>query len=235
MLRRNMMASSAGGGDPHWASVVSLLHFDGTDGSTSFPDQTTRVWTPSGNVQIDTGESMFGGASCQFDGDGDYLTTPSDAALSASGGVDMTWEMWVRPATSKAVATIATRRPVSGASTEWWIANEYNVPKLILWDNNVAALVLTTSEELVTNAWSHLAFTIASGVGRLFVNGTLSGTASVTGSVTSNSRPVIIGRDPTNSGRDFDGHIDDYRQTRGVARYTSSFSPPSAPFPDHGP
>src|SRR5690606_30926870 len=124
------------------------------------------------------------------------------------------WEMWVRPTIKRAAAYIATRRPTSG-STEWAIFLENGVPKLALWGNNVAVLDVGASVEVDINAWSYLAFTVASGVGRVFVNGVLRGTASLSGAVVSNSRPVIIGRDPTNNARDFVGHIDEYRQTRG--------------------
>jgi len=61
----------AAGGDPEWANVLSLVHFNGADASTSFPDEKPNTWTANGNVQVDTAQSVFGGASGLFDGNGD--------------------------------------------------------------------------------------------------------------------------------------------------------------------
>lgn len=54
----------------------SLLHMNGVDASTTFTDTAsggTHTWTASGNAQIDTAQSKFGGASGLFDGNGDYI------------------------------------------------------------------------------------------------------------------------------------------------------------------
>src|SRR3990172_8980810 len=56
--------------------TVSLLHGDGVDGSTTFTDEDGRIWTPSGNAQIDTAQKKFGTGSMLFDGTGDYISTP---------------------------------------------------------------------------------------------------------------------------------------------------------------
>lgn len=52
------------------------LPMDGTDAATTFTDgsYTPHTVTPHGDVQIDTAQSVFGGASALFDGTGDYLT-----------------------------------------------------------------------------------------------------------------------------------------------------------------
>ena len=51
----------------------SLLHFNGADASTTFTDESGKAWTASGHAQIDTAQSVFGGASGLFDGTDDYI------------------------------------------------------------------------------------------------------------------------------------------------------------------
>jgi Bacterial regulatory proteins, tetR family len=62
--------------ETHSNAVKVLLHFDGADGSTTITDNNSggaaHAWTANGNAQIDTAQSKLGGASCLFDGTGDY-------------------------------------------------------------------------------------------------------------------------------------------------------------------
>src|SRR5690554_1699309 len=83
--------------DPYFASVVLLLHGDGTDGSTTITDNSGSAHSPTvnGNSQIDTAESQFGGASVLFDGSGDYLEY-ADSADWDFGTGDFTVEFWMR-------------------------------------------------------------------------------------------------------------------------------------------
>lgn len=60
------------------------LAMDGADASTTFTDSSPvgRTVTPAGDAQIDTAQSVFGGASGLFDGTGDLLSTASAADLN---------------------------------------------------------------------------------------------------------------------------------------------------------
>jgi len=55
--------------------TMLMIHFDGTDESTSFFDDSTNNHTLDkvGNVEVDTAWKKFGSGSGLFDGDGDYL------------------------------------------------------------------------------------------------------------------------------------------------------------------
>jgi len=79
---------SAGATDPNFANVLLLLHCDGTDGSTTFTDNSSyaRTITTNGNAQVDTAQSVFGGASALFDGTGDFLSAPDAAEWAFSNG-----------------------------------------------------------------------------------------------------------------------------------------------------
>jgi hypothetical protein len=84
--------------DPDFANVSLLLHMDGSNGSTTFPDSSSNGLTVTryGNAQISTAQSKFGGASAYFDGAGDYLELPNpNTAIGAVAG-DFTIECWVR-------------------------------------------------------------------------------------------------------------------------------------------
>ena len=114
---RSFSQGPAGPSDPYWANVVSLMHFDGPDGSTSISDQKGRIWTPHGNAQLDTSQRKWGGSSILLDGSGDYLSTPSAAGLTFSN--DVTVELFIRPSSVASNKTILTKRPASGNSSEF--------------------------------------------------------------------------------------------------------------------
>jgi hypothetical protein len=83
-MHQALLMQSSAETDPSFASVSALLHFDGSDGSTTFTDVTGTIWTANGNAQIDTAQSVFGGASGLFDGTGDFITTPDATKFSLS-------------------------------------------------------------------------------------------------------------------------------------------------------
>jgi hypothetical protein len=90
-----------------------------------------------------------------------------------------------------------------------------------------AAIPLTT--------WTHVAWVRSGNRWSVFVNGTerlLA--ASASGTPYNSTAPFVIGRHVFSgaTGYAFNGYIDDLRITKGVARYTANFTPPTAPFPD---
>ena len=67
----------------------------------------------------------------------------------------------------------------------------------------------------------------------LYVDGTSRATATWAGAVADMAVPINLGRDPGYS-RDFAGHLAQVRITKGLARYTAGFTPPTEPFPMAG-
>src|SRR6266487_3394688 len=72
----------------------SLLHFDGTNSSTTFTDESGKTWTANGNAKIDNSQAEFGGTSGNFDGVVSYLSTGSSSDFSFTG--DFTIDTWVK-------------------------------------------------------------------------------------------------------------------------------------------
>ena len=224
MLRRAMMAA-AGGGDPYWANVVSLLHFDGADGSTTFTDQTGKTWTANGDAQIDTAQSKFGSASLLLDGGDDDATHASSADFGFGTG-DFTWECFVRRVNANCV--IFDNR-YSGADTASIVTFIDPSGNLCFYHAGYGT-VTGSGATVPATTWTHVAWCRSSGTLRMFIGGVMVSATSMTSDMGS-SRPIRIGRDVVNNA-DYSGHIDEVRITKGVGRYTANFTPPSAPFPN---
>jgi hypothetical protein len=90
-----------------------------------------------------------------------------------------------------------------------------------------------TGSTLSLNIWSHIAICRSGTSTKLFINGTQSGSTS-TDSTNYVASPVRIGdgNDGTST-YPYSGYIDDLRITNGVARYTSTFTPPTQAFPTY--
>jgi hypothetical protein len=213
-------------GDLNYSSCSLLMHFSGSDGSTTFTDNSPspKTVTPVGNVQISTAQSKFGGSSGYFDGTGDYLTLSSDVAFGTGTG-NFTIEFWMYPV-SVASGYVFDNR--TGAALQS-VIGYFSAAGSFTFTGGIISTGVTKTG-ITANSWYHVACVRNSGTVYLFVDGVSAGTDTVAGSANS-SNPFTIGSkyDGTNG---FNGYIDDFRYTKGVARYTSSFTVPSSAFPD---
>lgn len=220
--------SGGGGGanDPYYSNVLLLLHGNGADGSTSFPDSGPSARTVSrfGDTQVDTAFYQYGGASILFDGSGDYLTVPSSSDWDFSSG-DVTVELWIRPTGSSIVCILDSRNPSTGVGWQLYLFND----NMLLVQGDSGSLASAASA-VTRSVWTHIAWTRASGTHRLFVAGTQVATNN-TMTISSFTDALYIGR-TLNAFYQYAGHMDDIRITKGVARYTASFTPPAAEFPN---
>ena len=73
-------------GDQYYNNVNLLLRLTGSNGSTTFVDNSSspKTMTANGNAQISTAQTKFSGGSLYLDGNGDYLTTPNTTSLLLS-------------------------------------------------------------------------------------------------------------------------------------------------------
>jgi hypothetical protein len=226
--------------DPVFNNVSLLLHGNGTNGSTTITDNspTPKTVTAVGNAQISTAQSKFGGASIAFDGAGDYLTATYSASAFNWWTSDYTLETWVY-ATSfanwKYTDSGITQGTIIGnaqtvGNINYWSLGVLGDGRLIFsyFKNAVQTVTSTAAAEL--SQWNHIALTNASGQIRLWVNGVGTAPTSIAGTPQS-SVPIGLSIGQVNS-VSISGYIDDLRITKGVARYTANFTPPTAPFPD---
>lgn len=220
---------------PDYSKVGLLLPMSGANNGVVFTDQSGLAASISvfGNAKTSTAQSKYYGASGAFDGTGDYLTAPHNSHLSGAGA-GLCVGAYVRPTVVNSIRTIATKRPATGlgTTTEWaLISNADGTLSFIAWDSSGALVCnVTSSVALAAAAWQHVEAdvvtpTVAGSSVYLFIDGTLRGTGTLSAAIGTNLQPVYVGRDPTNTGRDFNGYMQDLMVVDQVL-HAATFSPP---------
>jgi len=206
------------------ADTLLMLHCDGADASTALTDSSmsARTVTAYGNAQIDTAQSVFGGASALFDGSGDYLSVPDHAD----------WDLGTGNFT---VDTRVRFNALSGFQGIM-VLDTYTTGIRILsngsssFEMNVVGTDCSETYALSTATWYHLALVRISGTVRFFVNGTQVGTdTTAAGNITGLTLGLFVGVGTSTSVYPLNGWIDEFRFSK-VARWTTTFTPPTEPY-----
>ena len=216
--------------DEEFGNVSLLLHGDGTNGSTTIVDSSPspKAITVFGDAQISTAiADPFGGTDVgvlAFDGAGDYITTSADSAFQLGTG-DFTVEFWARPSASNDNDGVFTFGTSSSSLAVYILNNSWRIATSGSGGIQVAAAIL--------NTWQHVAVTRSGTSLRFFLNGIQSG-LTISNSTNFVDNQLNIGY-YFNTNFAYNGFIDEFRLTKSLARYTSNFTPPTAPFPDLSP
>ena len=229
--------------DPLGSSVVLLMH---ADGSLADSSSYGRTMTAVGGANAN-GSAKFGSNSLAFDGDGDYITTPSAAILDL--GDNYTIECWVYPNSSDLTGGVIHRgiyyASGNGEQSTSWGSLTASIRALgsslrfyfYATTNESEQSVDVSQTYFPANTWTHLAMVRSGTSGKIFANGVLVGTISGLNSNASSDQPLIVGTWPYKvSGNDtyagyWNGRIDELRITRS-ARYSAAFTPSTEAFPN---
>ena len=206
----------------------SLLHFDGSDASTTLTDSASGqgVWTAAGNAQLDTAQKKFGTASLLLDGTGDYI---SKSGVGKPQAAAFTIDMWVRRNGANTNNGILCFGAWGDASNTLFRLLTGTDNKLIVSTNSAGIIAAGAhSTSLPDGEWVHVALTRSSDTLYLFQAGILlaSGSFSYT----------MSGTDTWNIGQDigaannFNGHIDECRIILGTCEYTTNFTPETSAY-----
>jgi hypothetical protein len=223
--------------DPSFSSVVLLLGFEGSDAATSTTDQsptTPHTLTFQGNAQLDTAQKKFGTASLLLDGTGDYLSRTTDADFNHN--VSFTMECWIRLNSTtfpQCMASVyANTNGIAGWIFQISATGQLN---FIYYDGSTFTTTASTGFTFSTGTWYHLAVSSAmsgsAATDRIYIDGVYKAKTAYTRSQNYSSA-FNLGRLGGSADRYVNGWIDEFRITKGVARYTteSSFTPPARAF-----
>lgn len=231
--------------DPYINSVSLHIKANGADNGTVFTDSSpnnrpvTRFDTTTAVTK--TGIKKFGSASLYLDGSySNGLTTPLNSLFEFGAG-DFTVEGWMYVIYGYAnnLAILAFNGATYGQYAGWsvWIDNQsggvYTGMEVRLGTGSSTRLEYRSTVSLPINTWHHIAVSRSGSNLRLFANGVQAGVTHNVGSLSvyvPTQGSLGIGGLGNQGSQSFQGYIDDFRITKGVARYTSNFAVPTEEF-----
>jgi hypothetical protein len=204
--------------------------------SNRFLDNSSNAFaiTPYGNAAVTSFspfaptaeyQSSTNGGSGYFDGSGDYLSFPTNSSFDFGSG-DFTVEMWFYSTNASGDGLLY----LSGLSTSY--AGFRLAPTYLLMSTNGSSWLFTDLGWTANiNSWNHLAVTRSGSTLRVFMNGVIVGTKTISGSLYSSGTQYTTGRYQENGSTYYyySGFISELRLLKGTAQYTAAFTPPTAP------
>jgi hypothetical protein len=217
------------------ANTKLLLHLNGADDAVATTDVAAgKAMSFVGTAKLDTAQSAFGSASLLLDGNSDYLTTPHNADFAFGTG-DFTIDLRVRFASVNGEQVLLAH----------W-ANPANDGWRFMWSKSNNYLLLESRVGGSTNVdayatwapsadtWYHLAVTRSGTTFKIFVDGTdiTTGGGSDAAAMGDSAGLLYVGCDfVTGSAANFtNGWLDEVRIVKGVAKWTTAFTSPTAPY-----
>ncbi len=223
----------AASGDADFGSVTLLL--DGTS-TTDKSSANTGLTNNGVAVNQNSQSHPYASGALLFDGSDDLTITTENDNLYL-GTDDWTIEGWFRTtnlSTSRTILEYRTSGGDNGAGKMYIgvTSNSATTGQVGIYENTVYQAQSATGA-ITTNTWYHLAFVRNGGTVSVFIDGSLADSGSLSSSTVDilrpTSRPIIGGF--TGGGYNWIGEWADFRITKGVVRYSSSFTPPTSALP----
>ncbi len=203
--------------------ALLVCPFDGSTGCAAGETPSTE----SGAIRYSGSKSAL-----SFDGDNDYAVTSTSGGI---GGLSaFTTEMWVRSDNWDSSSNEDRFAETNGSGGVGGSHMRYlDLNSRFQMDVNIGATWKYFSSGNNTapsdSGWHHIAVTYDGSTLRWFVDGAQTNSISASGSVGGTEQRVTVGSEEGGSSNNFNGDIDELRIST-VARYTSNFTPSTAPF-----
>lgn len=235
--------------DAFASSIVLAVPMDGTNGGTSFSDQSANIKgsgsaqtvSSNGGANTSTSVSKYYGSSGYFDGSNDYLSLGSAAStwkFLHNDTVAYTVECWIYYISFSGINGTFISTDWGSSGTEGFVLSVQSGNNLSCRMGNGSnsgdfmQVLDSAATNIRTNTWTHVAVTYDLTTFRLFINGALAGSTTTKNTPSTNDplhAPYIGGNPDTTYGTKYTNcYLQDVRIYNGVAKYTSNFIVPES-------
>ena len=208
------------------SSFGAELHFTEPDNSTTFIDESGKIWTPNANAKITN-------AALSVNSNG-QISTPQSADFSFLG--DFTIDFWIKFIQFDIVHHGYYLCDAGGLSTGGWCivydsSTSPGTMNFVISNSGTFSGLLSTSWDLTLGRWYHIAFTRVGDSMVFYVDGSAINNITY-GTAINITQNLYVGADAgTIDG--FIGSIDDFRISQ-KALWTSAFTPTPRTAPTSG-
>lgn len=192
-----------------------------------------------GNAQVNTSIKKYGTGSIAFDGSGDSLFVANQSSILMSGG-NFTVEAWINPnsfgSTYNPIIANATSNVSTAADLQYFLYLDGSGNPTFKAYSGSTAYTVASASAIPTGSWTFIAAVRNGSTLTLYVNGVSVATTTIGTVILNGSTLALIRCGAYQEASVFyylNGYIDDLRVTKGIARYTANFTPPSAAFPNY--
>jgi hypothetical protein len=212
-----------------------LANFDGADGDTSYTPYTAQAFTMGSGNRIESDQKVFGATSLYCGGTAAAWVADSDDWSFGSG--DFTIDLRVRMRAHDGVNAQALCGQSNSTATASTRQNQIIIlgskkMQFSLWNTSATRLDSTTGATVLNiDTWYHVALVRNGNTATLYLDGTAECTLDLTGVTLQNAASIFsfgaIGDFTSNFTQ---AYLDEFRISKGIARWTANFTPPTSPY-----
>lgn len=205
--------------------------FNGENGDTTFTDPIQGTAAFYGTAQLSTAQKMFGvGSSLLLDGNSDYITYPASSDWDFGGG-DFTVDFRVYFNAISRSQVFYSHTLDNSNRVDFYITSGNRLQfYAVSGGTQVANYVMTSAwSGLATGVWNHIALVRHGSTIKMYINGVaqvLTETTPIGTLPTFSSTVLTIGNYSLGGSYYVNGYLDEYRVSKGIARWLTDFTPP---------
>ena len=139
-----------------------------------------------------------------LDGNNDRVEIPNESAFDLN---ELTVSFWIEVD----AFDIDWQAMVTKGDSAWRVARSGSGNKISFATNGLSAFNTTSNASINLGQWYHVLVMYDGSMKYIYINGALDKAVAATGTINTNDYPVMIGENAEQTGRNFDGSIDDVR------------------------